>query len=133
MNESKKNKIGVEKIETLFAANSDFPSLKKSADKKSLLTKVKIRHLFEISRLLFTNTYRVLPKILKDIFFGLSIIHKAPASKMFARTRYGELRILIDVMVSALSLKTVPASSRDEVERTFRTGFYTTKLSDISE
>ena len=128
-----KNAVGVEKIETLFAANSDFPSLKKSADRKSFLGKVKIRHLFGIPRLLFTQTYRVLPKILKDIFFGLSIIHKSPASKMFARTRYGELRILIDIMVSALSIKTVPACSKDDVEITFSTGFYTTNLSDISE
>ena len=132
MNNSK-NAIGVEKIELLFAANSDFPSLKKSDDKKSFLEKVKIRHLFWIPRLLFTRTYRALPKILKDIFFGLSIIHKSPASKIFARTRYDELRILIDTKVSALSIKAVPACSMDDVKTTFNAGFYTTNLSDVSE
>ena len=132
MNDSK-NAIGVEKIELLFAANSNFPSLKKSDDKKSFLEKVKIRHLFWIPRLLFTRTYRVLPKILKDIFFGLSIIHKSPASKIFARTRYDELRILIDTKVSALSIKAVPDCSMDDVKTTFNAGFYTTNLSDVSE
>ena len=128
-----KNAVGVKKIESLFAANIDFPSLKKIDHEKPFLKKIKIRHLFWIPRLLITRTYAVLPKILKDIFFGLSIIHKSPASKMFARTRYDELRILIDTKVSALSMKTIPDCSMDDVKTTFNAGFYTTNLSDVSE
>ena len=128
-----KSPIGVERIELLFSENIDFPSVKKVDDKKPILEKVKIRHLFWIPRLLFTRTYRVLPKILKDIFFGLSVIHKSPASKVFARTRYDELRILIDRKVSALYMKTVPDISMHEVKATFNAGFYTTNLSDVSE
>ncbi|MDA7785205.1 hypothetical protein N8944_04965 [Pseudomonadales bacterium] len=128
-----KNIVGVKKIESLFAANIDFPSLKKIDHKKPFLKKINVRHLFWIARLLFTWTYGVLPKILKDIFFGLSIIHKSPATKMFAKTRYDELRILIDTNVSALSMKAVPDYRMDDVKKTFNAGFYTTNLSDVSE
>ncbi|MEL0237952.1 MAG: hypothetical protein VW946_00625 [Gammaproteobacteria bacterium] len=132
MNNSK-NPIGVEKIELLFAENIDFPSIKKIDDKKLFIEKVKIRHLFWIPRLLFTRTYRLLPKILKDIFYGLSVIHKSPSSKLFAKTRYDKWRILIDAKVSSLFIKTIPESIRNEVQATFDAGFYTTNLPDISE
>ena len=65
--------IGVKKIELLFAENIDFPSIDISQEKKSLIEKIRIKHLLWIPRLLFTRTYRALPKILKDIFFSLSI------------------------------------------------------------
>ncbi len=125
--------IGVKKIESLFAENIDFPSIKKSQEKKSIIEKIKIKHLFWIPRLLFTRIYRALPKILKDIFFALSIIHKSPASKMFAKTRYDEFRILIDTKVSSMSLKAIPAHFRDDVKDSFNAGFYKTNLSDLSE
>ena len=125
--------IGVKKIELLFAENIDFPSIDISQEKKSSIQKIRIKHLLWIPRLLFTRTYRALPKILKDIFFSLSIIHKSPASKMFARTRYDEFRILIDAKVSSMSLKAVPDHYVDVVKDTFNAGFYKTNLSDLSE
>lgn len=125
--------IGVGKIESLFAEGIDFPSVKKIEDKNSSLKKLKTRHLFWIPSLLFSRTYRVFPNILKDIFYGLSVIHKSPASKLFARTKYDELRILIDAKISSLIIKVVPESIRKEVQMTFNSGFYTTNLSDISE
>ena len=127
------NTIGVKKIELLFAENIDFPSIDISQEKKSLIEKIRIKHLLWIPRLIFTRTYRALPKILKDIFFSLSIIHKSPASKMFARTRYDEFRILIDAKVSSMSLKAVPDHYVDVVKDTFNAGFYKTNLSDLSE
>ena len=57
------NSIGVKKIELLFAENIDFPSIDISQEKKSLIQKIRIKHLLWIPRLLFTRTYRVLPKI----------------------------------------------------------------------
>ena len=70
--------IGVKKIELLFAENIDFPSIDISQEKKSLIEKIRIKHLLWIPRLLFTRTYRALPKILKDIFlvYQLFINHQ---------------------------------------------------------
>ncbi len=127
------NTIGVKKIELLFAENIDFPSIKKSQETKSLIEKIQIKHLFWIPRVLFIRTYRVLPKILKDIFFALSMIHKSPASKIFAKTRYDEFRILIDTKVSSMSLKAIPTHFRGDLRDTFNAGFYKTNLSDLSE
>ncbi len=132
MNDSK-NIIGVKKIELLFAENIDFPNIEENDDKRSFLEKIKIKHLFWIPRMLFTRTYRAIPGFLKDIFFALSIIHKSPASKIFARTRYDELRILIDSKVSSLSIEAAPSYYMEDVKATFNKGFYTTNLSDISE
>lgn len=132
MNDSE-NIIGVKKIELLFAENIDFPVIKKSDDRRSFLEKVKIKHLYWIPRMLFTRIYRATPGILKDIFFGLSVIHKSPASKTFARTRYDELRILIDAKVSSLFIKAVPTYYLEDVQTSFNNGFYTTYLSDLSE
>ena len=123
----------VKKIESLFAENEDFPSIKESKHKRNFIEKIKIKHLFWIPRFLFVRTYRALPKILKDIFFSLSIIHKSPASKIFASTRYDELRTLLDIKVSALSMKAVPTRFLDDVKTTFNSGFYTTNLFNLSE
>ena len=125
--------IGVEKIESMFAENIDYSSARQKDDNKSIVKKLKIEHLFWIPSLLFKWIYRILPGILKDIFFCLSIIHKSPSSKIFARTRYDELRTLMDIKVSALAIKVVPANLLNNVKNTFSSGFYTSNLSNVSE
>lgn len=123
----------VKKIELLFAENTAFPSIKKANDSRSLLEKLKIEHLFWIPRFLLTRIYRVLPKILRDIFFALSIIHKSPASKIFAKTRYDQLRTFIDIKVSSLYVKAVPHSIIDDVKTTFDKGFFIANLPNVHE
>ena len=128
-----KNLIGVKKIELMFAEDINYFNAKKEDDKKSFLKKLKIEHLYWIPSLIYRRTYKILPRIFKDIFFWLSIIHKSPSSKIFARTKYDELRTLIDTKISALALKRVPAHILDNVKDTFSTGFYTTNLLNLSE
>lgn len=128
-----KNLIGVEKIELMFAEDINYFNAKKEDDKKSSFKKLKIKHLSWIPSLFFKRTYQILPRILKDIFFWLSVIHKSPSSKIFARTKYDELRTLIDIKISALALREVPANILNNVKITFSSGFYTSNLPNISE
>uniref|UniRef100_UPI0040485207 hypothetical protein n=1 Tax=Algoriphagus sp. TaxID=1872435 RepID=UPI0040485207 len=124
---------GVEKIESMFAQNISFSRVSKEDDKKNVAKKLKIEHFLWIPSLLYKRIYRILPGILKDIFFAVSMIHKSPSSKIFARTRYDELRTLIDIKASALALNAVPANIINNVEMTFNSGFYTTNVSNVSE
>ena len=78
---------------------------------------------------MFTSYF---PKVLKDIFFWLSIIHKSPTTKFFARTNYDKLRTLLDIKISSLCLKAVPEIYLNEVTNTFRSGCYTENLPQIS-
>ena len=127
------NLTSVDKIEAMFAENIDYASTRAESDKKNIVKRrLKLIHLFWIPSLVFKRIYRILPPLLKDIFFWLSIIHKSPASKIFAKTRYDELRTIIDIKISSLSMKIVPASILNNVQNTFNSGFYTTKLSNVS-
>lgn len=126
------NSVGVRRIEQLFAQNIEYASGQKSGEKKSVFRRFRTRHVLWVPQLLVANIYRLLPKILKDIFFCFSIIHKSPASKFFARTRYDEFRILIDAMVTSLALKAVPEPGRSCMKNTFESGFYTTNILDVS-
>jgi|TARA_B110000116_G_C16780933_1_gene558272 hypothetical protein len=128
-----KNLIGVEKIESMFAEDIEYFYPRKEAGKKKPKRKLRIEHLYWIPSLIYSRTYSILPRILKDIFFCLSIIHKSPSSKLFARTRYDELRTLIDIKISALALKRVRANTLDNVKETFSSGSYTTNLLNLSE
>jgi hypothetical protein len=128
-----KNLIGVEKIESMFAEDISYFYPRKEAGKKNPKRKLRIEHLYWIPSLIYRRTYNALPRILKDIFFCLSIIHKSPSSKIFARTRYDELRTLIDIKISALALKRVRADALDNVKETFSSGSYTTNLLNLSE
>ena len=123
----------VEKIESMFVENNDYSSSKKEDYKKSGTKKLKIEHIFWIPKFLYKRIYLILPGILKDIFFCLSVVHKSPSSRIFARTRYDELRTLMDIKVSALAIKVVPANLLNNVKNTFSSGFYTSNLSNVSE
>ena len=115
MNQLKKS-IGVEKIESMFAEDINYFYARKEADKKRTKRKLRIEHLYWIPSLIYKRTYGILPRILKDIFFCLSIIHKSPSSKIFARTKYDELRTLIDIKISSLALRGVPANILNNVK-----------------
>jgi len=128
-----RNLIGVEKIESMFSEDINHFYAKKEDDKRNFITKLKIKHLYYIPSFLHKRIYRMLPRILKDIFFWLSVIHKSPSSKIFARTKYDELRTLIDIKISALALRGAPANILNNVKHTFNSGFYTSNLPNISE
>lgn len=117
----------------MFAEDIEYFYPRKEAGKKKPKRKLRIEHLYWIPSLIYSRTYSILPRILKDIFFCLSIIHKSPSSKLFARTRYDELRTLIDIKISALALKRVRANTLDNVKETFSSGSYTTNLLNLSE
>ena len=117
----------------MFAEDIEYFYHRKEAGKKKPKRKLRIEHLYWIPSLIYSRTYSILPRILKDIIFCLSIIHKSPSSKLFARTRYDELRTLIDIKISALALKRVRANTLDNVKETFSSGSYTTNLLNLSE
>ena len=131
--DNSKKLIGVDKIELMFTENIGYSTSIKEDNKKSGAKKIKIKHLYWIPSLVFKRTYRILPRVLKDIFFWLSIIHKSPTSKIFARTKYDELRTSIDTKISALAFRAVPANFLNNVKNTFSSGFYTCNLSNVSE
>tara|TARA_Y100000996_G_C22544537_1_gene651299 strand:+ start:1246 stop:2358 length:1113 start_codon:yes stop_codon:yes gene_type:complete len=122
----------VDKIESMFVDDINFYPIKEVGKKKPI-RKIRIEHLYWIPSLIYSRIYGVFPRILKDIFFYLSIIHKSPSSKLFAKTRYDELRTLIDIKVSALALNRVPTSALDKVKETFNKGSYSTNLLNLSE
>ena len=122
----------VDKIESMFVDDINFYPIKEVGKKKPI-RKIRIEHLYWIPSLIYSRIYGVFPRILKDIFFYLSIIHKSPSSKLFAKTRYDELRTLIDIKVSALALNRVPTSALDKVKETFNKGYYCTNLLNLSE
>lgn len=125
--------VGTEKIEHMFANNIDFHSLTRSKDKEGFLKKIKISHLKLIPNYLLKRIYRILPGILKDILFWASVNHKAPSSKVFAKTRFDELRTMIDVKVSSLALKNAPQHIAEKMNNVFNSGFYEISLPNISE
>ena len=127
-----KGPIGTQGIELMFAEDIDF-FMQKEGDKRSFLQKLKIKHFYAIPSLFIKRIYKVLPGVFKDIFFWAWVPHRAPASKFFARTKYAELRTLIDIKLSFLAMKSVPTNLFDVVKNTFNAGFYTTNLSNISE
>ena len=128
-----KSLTGVDKVESMFANDINYFYPKKEVGKKKPIRKIRIEHLYWIPSLIYRRIYGVFPRILKDIFFYLSIIHKSPSSKLFAKTRYDELRTLIDIKVSALALNRVPTSALDKVKETFNKGYYCTNLLNLSE
>ena len=123
--------LKVQEIESKFADNLesfDTFNQKKIIKKRGL----RVEHIYWIPSLLFGRIYKLFPKVLKDIFFWLSIIHKSPTTKFFARTNYDKLRTLLDIKISSLCLKAVPEIYLNEVTNTFRSGCYTTNLPQIS-
>jgi hypothetical protein len=128
-----KNLSGVEKIEFMFKEGVDFsPTHKKNINIRRFRL-IKPRHLFWIPSLIIKKIYRFLPNLLKDIFFFLSINHKAPKTKMFAKTRYSEIRTLVDIKISALILKSVPVEILDKTKSILKLGFFTSRLESVSK
>ena len=82
-----KNPRIIEKIEETFDKDFNYSF----ADYKKLTRTSKktpeLRHLLWLPSLVYRKIYQILPKIIKDIFFCLSIIHKSPNTKIFARTK----------------------------------------------
>ena len=124
----------VEKIESLFEDDINFfYNTKKNIQKKNLLSRIKVEHIYLIPSLIFKRTYRIMPDILKDLLFGLSVIHKSPSSKLVSKTKYDQIRTLVDIKVSSLTLKSFPKELQDEIKNTFTSGFYSLSLPDLSE
>ena len=128
-----KNFIGVEKIELMFAKNINYFRSKKQDQNKLLKRKIRIEHLYWIPSFLFNRTYRIIPKILKDVLFCFSVIHKSPTTKLFARTKYDEIRTKIDIKISSLAIKGAPDRILENLKNTFSSGFHTDFLSNISD
>ena len=124
--------LGVRKLERLFSQRVDVVDMETLEQKSEVKSKFRLEHLFWIPSLLFKRFYRLLPPLFKDLFYWLSILHKAPSTKIFARTRYDELRTLIDIKVSWLVTKLAPSKLRPDVEQTFKLGFYTSMLENVS-
>lgn len=127
-----KDPIGTEQIEFMFSHEKSLFEQNK-IDRRSFLQKLKIKHFFALPSLTLKRIYRISPPFLKDIIFWAWVPHRAPASKFFARTRYAELRTLIDIKFSSLVLKSVPSKHLDSVKNTFDLGFYSTNLFDIND
>ena len=99
--ENKRKLNSIEKIEEMFAEDIDLLQSGKSHTKKAL-EKIKIKQLLSIPSFLLKKIYKVLPGVLKDIFFWSSVFHKAPYSKFVAKTKYDEFRTLLDIKACLL-------------------------------
>ena len=124
---------GIEKIEHMFANNISFLNDKKAAHKKPITSKLNIKKIFSVLSFFHKKIYRFLPNILKDIFFWAWVSHKSPATKIFAKTRYDELRTKLDIKASSIVMKASPAEISNQLEDTFYSGFFSTTISSISE
>jgi hypothetical protein len=125
--------IGIEKIEHMFANNISFLSDKQAAHKKTITSSLNIKKIFSVLSFFHKKIYRFLPNFLKDIFFWAWVSHKTPATKIFAKTRYDELRTKLDIKASSIVMKASPAEISNQVMETFRSGFFSTKIYCISE
>lgn len=128
-----KDSLGVERLELLFNEDVNFFYNKKNFRRKNFLSRIKIKHIYLIPSLIFKRTYKLMPSIIKDLLFGLSIIHKSPSSRFFSKTKYDQIRTLFDIKVSSLTLKSFPKEVQNKVNDTFISGFYSISLANLSE
>ena len=131
--ENKRKLNSIEKIEEMFLEDIALLQSEKSHTKRATLKRIKIKQLLAIPSFLLKKIYKVLPGVLKDIFFWSSVFHKAPSSKFVAKTKYDEFRTLLDIKASALILKSIPSNTLDQVNNTFNSGHYSYEMRDISE
>ena len=122
----------IEKIESMFPDNVDSLINTNLKEEKKIISKVTYKKLKLIPSFLIKRLYRALPGILKDIIFWSSVTHKSPSSKFFAKTKYDELRTLLDIKVSSMTILDVPKDLKEGVHNTFRSGFYTSNLSNLT-
>ena len=127
------NLNSIEKIELMFPDNIDSLNNNDLNEEKKPLSKFNYKKLKLIPSFIIKRFYKILPGILKDILFWSSVIHKSPSSKFFAKTKYEELRSILDIKVSSLTLLGVPNNLKEEVNNTFRSGFYTLNLLNLSD
>ena len=122
----------INKIEDRFVNDIGFFSARKDLPKKSFLSKFKTKNINPVFSFLLKKLYRLLPNFLKDILFFGWVSHNTPATKLFARTKYDELRTKLDIKVSALSIKAFSSELSEKLQSTFESGFFTFNLSNIS-
>lgn len=127
------NMPSVNDLENSFFDGAPGQDSKLVAKERNSKKRIQLRHLYWIPSLVYKRIYKTLPGILKDTFFWASSIHKSPASTFIAKTRYDQLRTLIDIKVSNLTLNNVPDNILKKVESTFESGFHISQISDLSE
>ena len=126
-----KDLIGIDKIEHMFANNISFHTNQKDLYKKNLNSRINIKTIYSVYSFLLKKIYRFMPDIIKDIFFLGWVSHKAPATKLFAKTKYDELRTIFDIKVSSLVISASPANIQKELYKTFTMGFYETYIHNM--
>lgn len=127
-----KSLIGVDKIEHMFANNISFYTNQKDSYKNKLNPRINIKKIYSIFSFLLKKLYRLMPDIIKDIFFFGWVSHKTPSTKLFAKTKYDELRTIFDIKVSALVINACPEQIQKKLHDTFVSGFYETNIQDMS-
>ncbi len=131
MDNSKKF-IGAKKIERMFANNISFFTAKKDFPKNSFVSKLKIKNIKVVIFFLLKKLYRLHPNILKDILFWSYTHHNSPATKIFARSKYEELRTKLDIIASSLVLKASPSHFLNKLNSAFNSGFYSGYVKNIT-
>ena len=131
--ENKKKLYSIEKIEDMFLEDITLLKSEKSHIKSTPVKRIKTKKLLSVPSFLLKKIYKVLPRILKDIFFWSSVFHKAPSSELVAKTKYDEFRTLLDIKTSALVLKSIPSSTLEKAKNTFNLGHYSNEMRDITE
>jgi len=131
--ESSNSLHNIEKIESMFPENVDSLINKNLNEEKNMISRFSYKKLKLVPAFVTKRFYRILPAILKDIIFWSSVTHKSPSSKFFAKTKYDELRTIADIKVSSMTLLGVPKNLKEHVQNTFRSGFYTFNLLNLSD
>jgi hypothetical protein len=131
MNNSK-DLIGIDKIEHMFANNISFHTNQKDLYKKNLNSRINIKKIYAVYSFLLKKIYRFMPDIIKDIVFLGWASHKAPSTKLFAKTKYDELRTIFDIKVSSLVISASPTRIQKELFEIFKKGFYETNIQNMA-
>lgn len=126
------NVTGVSKIELMVNEDAQFFDTNEPAQNSRVKKKIRFRHFLWLPSYFFKKLYFVSPKLLKDILFCISVIHKAPSSKFFAKTRYDELRTTLDVKISKLVILAAPVHIRDKLRVMFDRGCHAENIGDLS-
>jgi len=131
MNNSK-NLTGADKIEHMFANNISFDTNQKYRHEKKIYSRISINKIYSVYSFLLKKIYKFVPGIVKDIIFVGWVSHKAPSTRFFAKTKYDELRTILDIKFSSLIISAFPLQIKEELRDTFRMGFHETKIQNIS-
>ena len=127
------NPIGTKKIEALFASNFNFFEDRKTFAITESKSRFSINKISKLTKYILKKVYNFLPNFLKDLFYCVSVLHKAPATKFFANTKYDEMRTNLDIRVSSWALKSSPKTIADDVKKAFDIGYYISEIANISD